>query len=74
MRKFLLKRVDARRGDLKAIFVDAPTPEAALAKAPSPGAWELHREVTKDEVGASRAGVLLAPCFQVPGPRGTRSF
>jgi hypothetical protein len=74
MRKFLLKRVDAQRGDLNAVFVDAATPEAAVAMAPSPGAWKLHREVTKDEVRASRAGVILAPCFHAPSARGGRRF
>lgn len=75
MPRYLLKKVSPSptKGDVAAIYVDAPSPEAALAKAPV-GCWKLHRRVDEDEQGASRSGVVLAPCFQVPGGRGGRSF
>lgn len=74
MPKFLLKRVDARRGEVAAMIVDAPSAAEAVAKASSPGVWKLHRRVDEDEVRASRAGVILSPTFQVPGGRGGRNF
>lgn len=69
MPKFLLKRLDARRGDVAAMIVDAASPESAVAMAPHPGAWKLHRRVDEDEVRQARADVILAPTFQVPSGR-----
>jgi len=71
--RFLLKRMDARRGDVAALYVEAKDAASAVALAPSPGAWKLHRRLDEDEVRASRCGVVLAPCFQGPGG-GNRSF
>ena len=73
MPRFLLKRMDARRGDVAAIYVDAPSPESALALAPA-GVWKMHRRVDEDEHGESRSGVVLAPCFGLPRGRSGRSF
>jgi len=72
-KRFLLKRMDARRGDVAGVVIEAETPEDALALAPA-GCWKLHRRVDEDEQRASRTGCIVAPCFGVPSGRGGRNF
>lgn len=75
MPRYIIKKVSPTptKGEIAVLFVDAPSAAEAVAKAPRPGAWKLHRRVDEDEQRATRAGVVLAPRFSVPGRSG-RNF